>query len=109
MSRSKPTDSILRGTRPSTARRWCSPSREACALSSPTAISLGKLYRRTDKREQAQERLATATTTYREMGMTYWLEKARREMAEDLLEESAEAGRPDPDGRPALLCRVVSP
>jgi hypothetical protein len=38
---------------------------------------LGKLYNRTDKREQAQEHLATATTMYREMGMTYWLEKAR--------------------------------
>ena len=34
---------------------------------------------RTDKREQAQEHLATATTMYREMGMTYWLEKAEAE------------------------------
>jgi hypothetical protein len=63
-----------------------------CPLIAHCHLGLGKLYRRTDKREQAQERLATATTTYREMGMTYWLEKARREMAEDLLEESAEAG-----------------
>jgi tetratricopeptide (TPR) repeat protein len=39
-------------------------------------LGLGKLYRRTDKREQAREHLATATTMYREMGMTYWLEKA---------------------------------
>jgi hypothetical protein len=39
-------------------------------------LGLGKLYRRTGKREQAQEHLATATTMYREMGMTYWLEKA---------------------------------
>jgi hypothetical protein len=31
-------------------------------------------------REQAQEHLATATTMYREMGMTYWLEKAEAEM-----------------------------
>jgi tetratricopeptide (TPR) repeat protein len=38
-------------------------------------LGLGKLYRRTDKREQAREHLATATTMYREMGMTYWLEK----------------------------------
>ena len=44
-------------------------------------LGLGKLYRRTDKREQAQEHLATATTMYREMGMTYWLEKAEAEMA----------------------------
>jgi hypothetical protein len=35
-----------------------------------------KLYRRTDKREQAQEHLATSTTMYREIGMTYWREKA---------------------------------
>jgi tetratricopeptide (TPR) repeat protein len=43
-------------------------------------LGLGKLYHRTDKREQAQEHLATATTMYREMGMTYWLEKADAEM-----------------------------
>jgi class 3 adenylate cyclase/tetratricopeptide (TPR) repeat protein len=45
-------------------------------------LGLGKLYRRTDKREQAQEHLATATTMYREMGMTYWLEKADAEMTD---------------------------
>jgi class 3 adenylate cyclase/tetratricopeptide (TPR) repeat protein len=39
-------------------------------------LGLGKLYQRTDKREQAREHLVTATTMYREMGMTYWLEKA---------------------------------
>ena len=44
-------------------------------------LGLGKLYRRTIKREQAQEHLATATTMYREMGMTYWLEKAEREVS----------------------------
>jgi tetratricopeptide (TPR) repeat protein len=43
-------------------------------------LGLGQLYRRTDKREQARERLATATAMYREMGMTYWLEKAEAEM-----------------------------
>jgi hypothetical protein len=37
---------------------------------------LAKLYSRTGKREQAQEHLTIATTLYREMGMTYWLEKA---------------------------------
>ena len=42
-------------------------------------LGLGKLYRRTGKREQAQEHLATATTMYREMGMTYWLEQAEAE------------------------------
>jgi hypothetical protein len=42
-------------------------------------LGLGKLYRRTDKREQAQVHLTTAATMYREMGMTYWLEKAEAE------------------------------
>jgi class 3 adenylate cyclase/tetratricopeptide (TPR) repeat protein len=42
-------------------------------------LGLGKLYHRTDKREQAREHLVTATTMYREMGMTYWLEKAASE------------------------------
>jgi tetratricopeptide (TPR) repeat protein len=39
-------------------------------------LGLGKLYHRTGKREQAREHLTTATTMYREMGMTYWLEQA---------------------------------
>jgi len=43
---------------------------------------LGKLYRRTGKGEQAQEHITTATTMYREMGMTYWLEQATSEMRE---------------------------
>ena len=43
---------------------------------------LGKLYPRMGKRQQAHEHLATATTMYREMGMTYWLEKAKAEMTE---------------------------
>ena len=42
-------------------------------------LGLGKLYQRTGKRDQAQEHLTTATTLYREMGMTYWLEKADAE------------------------------
>jgi hypothetical protein len=43
-------------------------------------LGLGKLYRRTDKCERAREHLTTATMMYREMGMTYWLEKAEIEM-----------------------------
>ena len=43
-------------------------------------LGLGKLYRRTGKRGQAQEHLTTATTMYREMGMTYWLEQAEAEI-----------------------------
>jgi hypothetical protein len=42
-------------------------------------LGLGKLYRRTGMREQAQEHLTTATTMYREMGMTYWIEKATQQ------------------------------
>jgi tetratricopeptide (TPR) repeat protein len=45
-------------------------------------LGLGKLYRRTGKREQAREHLTTATTMYREMGMTYWLEQAEAAMKE---------------------------
>jgi class 3 adenylate cyclase/tetratricopeptide (TPR) repeat protein len=44
-------------------------------------LGLGKLYRRTGKRQQAQEHLTTATTMYREMEMTYWLEQAEKERA----------------------------
>jgi tetratricopeptide (TPR) repeat protein len=43
-------------------------------------LGLGKLYRRTGKREQALERLATAATMYGEMQMTYWLEQTHTEM-----------------------------
>jgi class 3 adenylate cyclase/tetratricopeptide (TPR) repeat protein len=43
-------------------------------------LGLGKLYARTGTREQTQEHLTTATTMYREMGMTYWLEKAETEI-----------------------------
>ena len=39
-------------------------------------LGLGKLYRRTGKREHARENLATATTMYREMDMGFWLEQA---------------------------------
>jgi class 3 adenylate cyclase/tetratricopeptide (TPR) repeat protein len=45
-------------------------------------LGLGKLYGRTGKREQANEHLATATTMYRDMGMTYWLQKAEVEVRE---------------------------
>ena len=63
--------------------------RQALALAEPRGmrplvahchLGLGKLYRRTGKREQAQEHLTTATTMYREMGMTYWLEQAELEL-----------------------------
>ena len=43
-------------------------------------LGLGTLYRRTGKREQAEEYLSTATTMYREMDMRFWLENAEMEM-----------------------------
>ena len=43
-------------------------------------LGLGKLYRRTGKRQEAQDHLTTATTMYREMDMRCWLEQAEAEM-----------------------------
>jgi tetratricopeptide (TPR) repeat protein len=45
-------------------------------------LGLGKLYRRTDKQQEAQEHLTTATTMYREMDMRFWLEQADQELRE---------------------------
>jgi tetratricopeptide (TPR) repeat protein len=42
-------------------------------------LGLGKLYRRTGNRQEAQEHLTTAVTMYREMDMTFWLEQAEVE------------------------------
>ena len=43
-------------------------------------LGLGKLYRRTGRREQAHEHLGIATTMYREMDMQFWLDQAETEM-----------------------------
>jgi hypothetical protein len=40
---------------------------------------LGRLFERTGHREEARRHLTTATTMYREMRMTYWLEKISNE------------------------------
>jgi hypothetical protein len=45
-------------------------------------LGLGKLYRRTGQREPAHEHLSAATTMYREMDMTYWLEQTGPELRE---------------------------
>jgi uncharacterized protein HemY len=45
-------------------------------------LGLGKLDRRTGKREQAQEHLRTAMTMYRDMDMRFWLGPAEAELAE---------------------------
>ncbi|MGH3116494.1 MAG: AAA family ATPase [Gaiellales bacterium] len=42
--------------------------------------SLGKLYRRTDQRQQAEAHLSTATTMFREMDMSFWLPQADAEL-----------------------------
>jgi tetratricopeptide (TPR) repeat protein len=43
-------------------------------------LGLGKLYRRTGDAAKAEEHLTTATTMYRDMDMTFWLEKADAEL-----------------------------
>jgi hypothetical protein len=64
-------------------RPWGWPANSACAPSSPNChLGLGKLYRRTDKRQEAQEHLITATKLYREMEMRFWLEQAETELRE---------------------------
>ena len=42
-------------------------------------LGLGKLYRRTGDQTKAAEHLTTASTMYREMGMTFWLAQAETE------------------------------
>jgi tetratricopeptide (TPR) repeat protein len=65
--------------------------RQALALAEPRGmrplvahchLGLGKLYRRSGNREQAQEHLTAATTMYRDMDMRFWLEQAEAEMRE---------------------------
>ena len=65
--------------------------RQALALAEPRGmrplvahchLGLGKLYRRTGKREPARQHLATAMTMYREMDMRFWLEQAEAEIGE---------------------------
>ena len=63
--------------------------RQALALAEPRGmrplvahcqLGLGKVYRRTGKPQQAHEHFTTATTMYRDMAMTYWLEQAEAEI-----------------------------
>jgi len=65
--------------------------RQALALAEPCGmrplvahchLGLGKLSRRTGKRQEAREHLTTATTMYREMDMRFWLEQAEAETRE---------------------------
>jgi tetratricopeptide (TPR) repeat protein len=43
-------------------------------------FGLGKMYRATGDHDQALGHLTTATTMYREMGMTYWLEQVETQL-----------------------------
>ncbi len=43
---------------------------------------LGALYGRTGQEDEARAELTAACDMYREMGMTFWLEKAEEAMAE---------------------------
>ena len=43
-------------------------------------LGLGRLSRRTCKRQEAQEHFSGAPTMYREMDMQIWLEQAAAEM-----------------------------
>jgi tetratricopeptide (TPR) repeat protein len=65
--------------------------REALTLAEPRGmrplvahchLGLSQLYRRTGRRQEAQEHLTTATTMYREMDMRFWLEQAEAESME---------------------------
>jgi tetratricopeptide (TPR) repeat protein len=65
--------------------------REALAIAEPRGmrplaahchLGLGRLYRHTQKRDQARNSFGTAATLYREMDMTYWLDQAERAMTE---------------------------
>jgi hypothetical protein len=65
--------------------------RKALALAEPRSMrpliahchaGLARLCRRTGKHQEANEHFVTATSMYRDMGMTYWLEKAEAEMRE---------------------------
>jgi hypothetical protein len=74
------TGSATRGhnrTHAGTTRK--SPGRTDLGIVAHCHAGLGKLYACTGKREPAREHLTTATTMYREMGMTYWLEQAEAE------------------------------
>ena len=63
--------------------------RKALALAEPRGmrplvahchLGLGRLYRITGERLEAQEHLTTATTMYREIDMRFWLEQAEAEL-----------------------------
>jgi predicted ATPase/class 3 adenylate cyclase len=63
---------------------------EACGMRPLVAhchLGLGKLYRGAGKWQEAQEHLTTATTTYRDMDMRFWLEQAETEVKQEMPRE----------------------
>ena len=66
-------------------------------------LGLGKLYRGTGKREQAQEHLTTATTMYRDMDMRFWLEQAEVELQALSLSQANQGGHRGWTGQPPRL------
>ena len=65
-----------------TATPWPSPPSSACAPSSPTATSASASSTAEPATRRRQEHLTTAATMYREMGMSFWLEKAEAALKE---------------------------
>jgi hypothetical protein len=43
-------------------------------------LGLGRLYRQAGPRKQAKQHFSAATTMYREMDMSFWLEQAETAM-----------------------------
>jgi hypothetical protein len=71
------------------AERGEAQYRQALALAEPRGmrplvahchLGLGKMHHRMGNPGQAQQHLTVATTMYREMGMTYWLEQVEAEL-----------------------------
>jgi class 3 adenylate cyclase/tetratricopeptide (TPR) repeat protein len=57
----------------------CSMELRMRPLAAHCRLSLGKLYRRSNRPREARELIAAAMTTYAEMGMEFWREKAQAE------------------------------
>jgi hypothetical protein len=71
-----------RGTLSHSGRRGVDNPRGMRPLVAHCHLGLGKLYRQTRDSERAKQHLTTATTMYRDMGMTFWLEQADKQMKE---------------------------
>jgi hypothetical protein len=75
-----PVDAPSVGTSVATASSQASPARKSMRLIAHCHLGLGTLHAHLGNSEQANERAGRAMSMYREMGMTYWLERATTEM-----------------------------